>query len=141
MLRARYVGILGIGAFVLFWAASFVLGALRPGYSHMENALSVLGAIGTPNAVFWNAFGFMIPGISLALVGGTVARSVLVLLASLTLRGALPDGLAQRTGNVIFMSWFVLMSGKLIALADGDAAKRHHRKRTATEIVTSKRLE
>jgi hypothetical membrane protein len=41
---------------------------------------------------------------------------VLTLGASLTLRGALPDGLAQRLGNAIFFVWFVLMSVKLIQL-------------------------
>jgi hypothetical membrane protein len=41
---------------------------------------------------------------------------VLTLLASFTLRGTLPDGLAQRIGNAFFCVWFILMSLKLIRL-------------------------
>ena len=46
----------------------------------------------------------------------SVILVVLTLVAALTLRGVLPDGLAQRTGNVVFQAWFVLMSAKLIQI-------------------------
>lgn len=52
----------------------------------------------------------------------------LTIVASLTLRGLLDAGLAQRIGNAIFMVWYVLMSMKLVGLdgrrapADGTAA-------------------
>lgn len=49
---------------------------------------------------------------------------VLAFVASFSVRGTLPDGLAQRLGNAIFSAWFVLMSLKLIQLrADGSPVK------------------
>ena len=47
----------------------------------------------------------------------SVVLVVLTLFAALTLRGTLPDGLAQRIGNAFFCAWFVVMSLKLIRLA------------------------
>jgi hypothetical membrane protein len=41
---------------------------------------------------------------------------LLTLLTSFALRGALPDGLAQRIGNAFFCGWFILMSLKLVRL-------------------------
>lgn len=188
---------------MLFWSASFILGALRPAYSPIVNTISELGAIGTPHAILWNIFGFIVPGILLTIVGIAIACNVavgpslqrtlaaiflaisglavagqglmpaamvngvadieaaatrahfissllsgaawavgvlllvgpmkrnthwsglrlasivlvvLTLLASLTLRGTLPDGLAQRVGNSFYCIWFILMSLKLIKL-------------------------
>jgi uncharacterized protein YhhL (DUF1145 family) len=49
---------------------------------------------------------------------------VLALVASLALRGALPDGLAQRIGNSFFCAWFVLMSLRLVSL--GSATEPSH---------------
>jgi hypothetical membrane protein len=46
----------------------------------------------------------------------SIVLVALTLVASFALRGALPDGLAQRLGNAIFFTWFVLMSLKLIRL-------------------------
>jgi hypothetical membrane protein len=203
-------GFLGIAACVEFWGASFVLGALRPSYSHSVNTISELGARGTPNATVWNVVGFIVPGLLLALAGGAIAHSIgreksalrtlsslllvlsglaiagqgiipaemtkgvaditspytrghfissvisgaawaigvllltgpmrrspewrgwrivsivlvlLALVASFALRGTLPDGLAQRLGNAIFFTWFVLTSVKLIQLrSDGSRA-------------------
>ena len=57
---------------------------------------------------------------SLAIVGAVLV--VLTLLASSTLRGNLPDGLAQRIGNSFFCVWFILMSLKLV-LRDPDGQR------------------
>jgi len=43
----------------------------------------------------------------------SIVLVLLALVASFALRGALPDGLAQRLGNAIFFLWFVLMSLRL----------------------------
>ena len=199
----RIAGFLGIGAFVVFWLASFILGAIRPDYSHVVNTISELGAIGTPNAILWNIIGFIVPGIFLAIAGGVIAKSVslgkskvitlacvllvlaglavagqgifpaemkdgiantassstrghflfsllsgaawalgalmlvrpmkrsphwhgwhivsatlvvLTVIISLSLRSVMPDGLAQRTGDVFFFAWFLIMSVKLLKL-------------------------
>jgi hypothetical membrane protein len=210
MTTTRVVGFLGIAACVLFWVTSFVLGGLRPSYSHSMNTISELGARGTPNATWWNVGGFIVPGLLLALAGGVIAHAIgrdqsrlrslsslllvlsglaiagqgvipadmtngvaditspytrghfisslvaaaawsigvllltgpmksspewhslrivsivlvlLALVASFALRGTLPDGLAQRLGNAIFFTWFVLMSLKLVQRRrDGSSA-------------------
>jgi hypothetical membrane protein len=51
----------------------------------------------------------------------SVVLVIMTLIASFTLRGVLPDGLAQRIGNIIFHAWFILMSVRLIQLGDGKA--------------------
>jgi len=202
-MNQRQTGFLGIGAWILFWSATVVLAHFRPGYSHVVNTISELGAIGTTNATLWNVFGFIVPGILLAIVGARIASTahrrpslsrtiatillalsglaiagqglipaqmvngvaditsgytrahfvsslisgaawatgalmlfgpmkrnpdyrslhiisivlvMLALIASFTLRGNLPDGLAQRIGNAFFCAWFLVMSLKLIGL-------------------------
>jgi hypothetical membrane protein len=72
----RHIGFLGIGAWVLFWAASVALAAFRPSYSHVVNTISELGAVGTPHASAWNVLGFIIPGVLLAITGAAIARAV-----------------------------------------------------------------
>ena len=211
-MNRRRAGLLGIGAWVLFWAASIVLGAFRPSYSHVANTISELGAAGTPYARAWNVLGFIVPGVLLAIVGAVIARTanttpsplrtlatvllvlsglavagqgvmpaemangvadvtsastrghfisslvsgaawavgalllvgpmrrsvnwrglhivsvvlvVLTLVAAFTLRGALPDGLAQRIGNAFFCIWFVVMSLKLVWLEPQTAEASH----------------
>jgi hypothetical protein len=76
MISARSAGILGIVACALFWAAMFTLAALRPSYSHSTNAISELGALGTPNAWLWNVLGFVIPGLLLAITGHSMVASI-----------------------------------------------------------------
>jgi hypothetical membrane protein len=211
-MHRRQIGFLGIGAWILFWTASLVLGAFRPSYSHVVNTISELGAVGTPHSTAWNVLGFIIPGVLLAIVGATIARAanverslsrtlatvlltlsglavagqglmpaemvngvadvtsastrghfisslisgaawaigalllvapmkrnppwqglhmvsvalvVLALIASFALRGALPDGLAQRIGNALFCGWFILMSLKLVRLPPQVAEAKH----------------
>ena len=74
-MNRRLIGFLGIGAWVLFWAASVAFAALRVSYSHVVNTISELGAVGTPHATAWNVLGFIIPGVLLAVVGGAIART------------------------------------------------------------------
>jgi hypothetical membrane protein len=74
-MNRRLIGLLGIGAWILFWLASIVFGALRPSYSPVVNTISELGAISTSNATLWNVFGFIVPGIVLAVAGAAIARA------------------------------------------------------------------
>jgi hypothetical membrane protein len=67
---------MGIAAAILSWGGMLVFGAMRPAYSHSVNAVSELGAMGTPNALAWNIIGFIIPGLLLAIAGGAIALSV-----------------------------------------------------------------
>ena len=74
-MNRRLIGFFGMAAWVMFWAASAVLAALRPSYSHVVNTISELGAVATPHATMWNVLGFIIPGTLLAIVGATIARA------------------------------------------------------------------
>jgi hypothetical membrane protein len=74
-MNRRLIGFVGMAAWVMFWAASAVLAALRPSYSHVVNTISELGAVATPHATMWNVLGFIIPGTLLAIVGATIARA------------------------------------------------------------------
>jgi hypothetical membrane protein len=212
-MNRRLIGLLGVGAWILFWLASIVFGALRPSYSPVVNTVSELGAIGTPHAPLWNVFGFVIPGFLLAVVGAAIARAandrpsfsrtlatlllvlsgltvagqglmpaamvngvaditsastrghfisslisgaawalgtlllvgpmkrnpkwrgvhvvsfvllVLTIVASIALRGRLPDGVAERIGDAFFCGWFVVMSLKLIAISNKDDKSVDH---------------
>jgi hypothetical membrane protein len=76
MERFRIAGFLGIAACIVFWTAMLVFGRLRPSYSQSLDAISELGALGTPNAVLWNVIGFITPGLLLAAEGRAIAVSV-----------------------------------------------------------------
>jgi hypothetical membrane protein len=76
MLNRHYAAVCGMAAGALCWSAMFVFAALRPSYSHLVNAVSELGAVGSPNALLWNLIGFIIPGVLLAIAGAAIARSV-----------------------------------------------------------------
>jgi hypothetical membrane protein len=65
----------GILANLVFWPALFVFGALRPDYDQLTKAISELGALGAPNMLAWNLFGFVLPGILLALAGDEIGRA------------------------------------------------------------------
>ena len=52
----------------------------------------------------------------------SIVLVALVLAASFGLRGVLPDGLAQRIGNLLFCCWFMVMSLRLISLARSSSA-------------------
>ncbi|HEY7447136.1 MAG TPA: DUF998 domain-containing protein [Vicinamibacterales bacterium] len=118
-MNRRLVGLLGIGAWILFWAASVTLAAFRPSYSHIVNTISELGAVGTPHATAWNVLGFIIPGILLALTGATIARTanmepslsrtlatVLLVLCGLAIagQGVMPAEMANGVADVTSVS-------------------------------------
>jgi hypothetical membrane protein len=65
-----------IAAAVVFWPALFAFAAIYPGYSHLHRAVSGLGAFGAPHAVAWNIIGFIVPGLLLAVCGGSVALAI-----------------------------------------------------------------
>ncbi len=72
----RQSGVMGIVAFVAFWAALAGFGAAHPDYSHSTKAISELGVIGAPHALAWNILGFMVPGVLLAICGSGLALSI-----------------------------------------------------------------
>lgn len=56
----------GIAAPMLFVSAYLFATAARPEFNHFTKAVSELGAIHAPNAVFWNVLGFICPGLMIA---------------------------------------------------------------------------
>ncbi|MGV8928874.1 MAG: DUF998 domain-containing protein [Brevundimonas sp.] len=70
----RQIAGLGILANLMFWPLMFYLAALRPDYSHLHQAVSELGALGAPHGLVWNLFGFIAPGLLLAVFGWNLVR-------------------------------------------------------------------
>ncbi len=64
----RYAGFCSPAALVSFVAAAAICGAMLDGYSHREHPLALLGAVGIPGALAFNAFAFVLPGLSVALM-------------------------------------------------------------------------
>lgn len=72
----RWAAVCGIISGIMCWSGMFAFAALRPSYSHSLNAVSELGAIGSPNALGWNLIGFVAPGVLLAIAGAAIAGSI-----------------------------------------------------------------
>ncbi len=53
----------GFAAPVVFSLAIVILSAQRPGYDHARHAISALGELGAPQAVLFNALGFVPTGV------------------------------------------------------------------------------
>lgn len=75
-MNARIIGFVGLAATIWFWVALFLFAAFVPNYTHATKAVSELGALGTPNAVLWNVFGFGLVGVCLTLSGFQAARLI-----------------------------------------------------------------
>lgn len=58
---------LGIFAAPLLFFSVVFFGILEPGYSHLENSVSSLGAISAQNTLIFNIFGLFLPGIFIAI--------------------------------------------------------------------------
>lgn len=57
----------GIASAFLLWTTYFVMASMRSEYSFKYKAISELGSLDAPNLWFWNAFGYIIPGLLIAL--------------------------------------------------------------------------
>ncbi len=75
-MNAKIAGFVGLAATIWFWTALFLFAAFVPNYTHATKAISELGALGTPNAVLWNVFGFGLVGVCLTLAGFQAARFI-----------------------------------------------------------------
>jgi hypothetical membrane protein len=56
-------GLMGLLAPVLFGVTYMIMASQRPEYSYLTKAVSELGSTDAPNLWYWNAFGYIIPGI------------------------------------------------------------------------------
>ena len=68
----RYARFCGLVALMMFVAAAIIFGAMLDGYSHREHPLALLGAVGVPRALAFNAFAFVLPGLLVAVVFWTI---------------------------------------------------------------------
>ena len=57
-----------------FAALYLVMSARRPGYSHATDAISELGSLDAPDLWVWNVFGYLLPGVAIALLGMTLRQ-------------------------------------------------------------------
>jgi hypothetical protein len=95
---ARRLAWLAIAAQALFVASWIVAGALQPGYSHLDSAISVLGERGAAHAWIVNT-GIVVLGVGIAALGPAILA-------------ALPRRRATTVAAVLFA-----VSGCLVALA------------------------
>jgi hypothetical membrane protein len=105
---------LGILANAVFWPLMFAMASLRPGYSHLHQAISELGSYGAPRMWVWNVFGYIAPGLMLAVFGWSFGRRLrprspwaagLMALAGLGLAisGVLPADMDDRQGRATML--------------------------------------
>lgn len=66
----------GLAALAMFVSAATLFGAMLGGYSHREQPLALLGAVGIPRALAFNIFAFVLPGLSVAVVCWTMRSSL-----------------------------------------------------------------
>jgi hypothetical membrane protein len=76
MLQPRVLAVLGLFAGLLFWACVFGFAALRPDYSHLNDAVSELGSVDAPRKWAFNLLGYVTPGVLTAVCGFALARIV-----------------------------------------------------------------
>lgn len=65
----RHIGLIGISAVGLFAIALLVFGILNPNFHFVNDYVSKLGAVGEPNAIYWNIIGFLMVGLLLMVFG------------------------------------------------------------------------
>lgn len=75
MLEPRAFAALGLAANLMFWASVFGFAALRPDYSHLNDAVSELGSVDAPRKWAFNLLGYVTPGMLTAVCGFALARA------------------------------------------------------------------
>ena len=60
----------------VFWCSYFLMSSIRPDYFHRNKAVSELGSVGAPNAIFWNIIGFILVGLLIALFSAGLHKSI-----------------------------------------------------------------
>jgi hypothetical membrane protein len=69
MMSQKRIGLLAMLTPVWFLAIYLVMSAMRPDYSHTDQAISELGSLDAPNLWAWNILGYILPGIAIAILG------------------------------------------------------------------------
>lgn len=63
----KQYAILGFLAPTIFWLTYFIMANLRPEYNFLTKAISELGSLDAPQKWAWNFFGYVLPGILIAI--------------------------------------------------------------------------
>jgi hypothetical membrane protein len=74
MMAQRRIGLLAMVSPAWFLVVYGVMSAMRPDYSHTDQAISELGSLDAPNLWAWNILGYILPGLAVALLGLSLKR-------------------------------------------------------------------
>ncbi len=74
MISQRTIGFAAVFTPLWFLAIYLVMSDMRPEYSHSRDAISELGSLDAPNIWAWNIFGYILPGLVIALLGTGLKR-------------------------------------------------------------------
>ncbi len=77
-MKKKTFAIIGISSAVIFWIAYFLMSSLRPDYSLFTKAISELGSVDAPYKWIWNVFGYIIPGVLIAIYSVGLYRNVAI---------------------------------------------------------------
>ena len=112
----RKIGLLAMFSLLLFAAVYLTMSSVRPEFSHLTKAISELGSVDAPRGWAWNVFGYMIPGLLVALLGLGIrnrfatTRGALLPAAALvasgllmTLSGIFPGDFDNRTSTTMIV--------------------------------------
>lgn len=69
MLSRKSIGLIALATPVWFVTVYLVMSSRRPEFSHLTKAISELGSWDAPDRWFWNVLGYILPGLSIALLG------------------------------------------------------------------------
>jgi len=98
VLDQRRIGQIAVTTPLWFLAVYLALSAIYPEYSHKTKAISELGALGAPHKWVWNVFGYILPGLAVAILGIGLRREI---------------SFSGRAGGVPF--WALIASGILMS--------------------------
>lgn len=77
-MEKKTFAIIGISSAVIFWITYFLMSSLRPEYSMFTKAISELGSVDAPNKWIWNVFGYIIPGVLIAIYSVGLYKNVAI---------------------------------------------------------------
>lgn len=72
----RTYSILGIAIPFVFLITYLAMSLIRPEYSMLTKAISELGSLDAPNKWIWNIFGYILPGILIAIYANELYKNV-----------------------------------------------------------------
>ncbi len=143
----RALAALGLFANLLFWGCVFGFAALRPDYSHLNDAVSELGSVDAPRKWAFNVLGYVTPGLLTALCGFALGRAAapravisptLLALAGLglTIAGVFPADMADMQAPTTLLHVVGVSTGLLWPPSALWLAFRARRERPAFALAT-----